>query len=523
MMRVTPEIKPRYNLEEIKSNMLKTGVGNMNLRRIMDVIQRASGEPEDIGPVFTYFDKRKESFIEVTVSSNGREAEIEVTDWNKLEITPDDLRFCLYKAGVVAGIDEEKLRQVVRRRPVEIATVVARAVEPVNGKDAKIEQLVKVMHKPRPKILPDGSVDLKSYDMLVPVEKDEVLLRKIPATKGTAGSTVDGRVIPPTPGKDAGLSKGKGTYLSEDGLELRAAISGSVMMDKRGRLYVEKTYVVHGNLGYSTGNVDTAGDVKVKGDVLAGFSVETDGDIIVHGIVEGARIVSRHGSVMVKGGIHGHQKQAHIEAEETVAARFIQQAVVTAGDTVMVSEHVLDSIISAGNKVDVSSKNGHILNSEIQAGKEIIVRNMGSTRSNKTKAHIGDPHRSVKNITQQIKELDKAIAKKASEIDRYEHDIQALVGSSKYRREDELKVKNYVTIMVNLYKQQRAAEAKRAELRKKLSALHQGRITVIDIIYAGCVVSIGDISSTVTESVKGVVFSIEDGEIVAKAIDEAED
>jgi len=523
MMTVTPEVRSRYNLKEIKANMLKTGVGNMNLQRIMDVIQRASGEPEDIGPVFTYFDKRKEKFIEVTVSSNGAEAQIEVTDWDKLEITPDDLRFCLYKAGVVAGIDEEKLRHIMRRRPVEIDTVVAKVVKPIDGENAEAKQVVNVMHKPQPKILPDGSVDLKSYDMLVPVEQDETLVRKIPATKGTAGSTVDGRVILPTTGKDIRFSKGKGTYVSEDGLELRAATDGSVMMDRRGRLYVEKTHVVRGNLGYSTGNVDSAGDVKVKGDVLAGFSVEADGDIIVHGIVEGSRLVSRYGSVMVKGGIHGHQREAYIEAKETVAARFIQQAIVTAGDTVMVSGHVLDSVVRAGNKVDVGSKNGHILNSLVQAGKEIIVRNMGSKRSNETKAYIGDPKMSLKDITQQIKELDKAIAEKASEIDDYERNIQMLIGSSTFRRENDLKVKNYVTIMVDLYEQQRAAEAKRAELKKNLRELLRGRITIIDTVYAGCVVSIANISSTLSESVKGVIFCIEDGELATKALQETED
>ena len=280
---------------------------------------------------------------------------------------------------------------------------------------------------------------------------------------------------------------------------------------------------MRGNLGYSTGNLDSAGDVKVKGDVLAGFSVEADGDIIVHGIVEGARVVSRYGSVMVRGGIHGHQKQAHIQAKETVAARFIQQAVITAGDTVMVSGHVLDSIVRAGSKVDVGSKDGHILNSLVQAGKEIIVRNMGSKRSNETKAHIGDPKMSLKDISRQIKELSEVITQKVSEIDEYERNIQALISSPTYRREDDLKVKNYVTIMVDLYDQQRAAEAKRAALREKLRALHQGRITIIDTIHAGCVVSIGNISSTVTESVKGVAFCIEDGELAAKALQEMED
>jgi len=80
--------------------------------------------------------------------------------------------------------------------------------------------------------------------------------------------------------------------------------------------------------------------------------------IAIHGVIEGARVVSKNGSIMVKGGIHGKQHQAYVEAKKTVAARFIQEATVVAGENVMVSGHVLDSLVQAGKRVDVCGQ-GH--------------------------------------------------------------------------------------------------------------------------------------------------------------------
>jgi len=515
-LTITPDIKSRYKLGEIRSNMLELGVGNMRLDLIRAVIEKASGQPEDIGPVFTYFDKEKEKYITVMVADDEQWALMDVGNWSVAQITADDLRFCLYKAGVVEGIREDNLVEAVAKKEANREFPVAEAVSPVDGEDAQIEHIVTVSHKPKPKILDDGSVDLKSYDLLVAVNKDQVLTRKIPAKHGIPGATVRGRPIPARQGNDVRLSASKGTYVSEDGLEFRAAADGNVLKDSKGCLYVEQVYNVRGDLGYSTGNIDCAGDVKIGGDVLSGFSVVATGDIVIHGVIEGARVVSKKGSVMVKGGIHGKQRQAYIKAKETVAAKFVQEATVFADDTVMVSGHVLDSTIKAGKKVDVSSQRGSVLNSLVQAGEEVIVRNLGGSRSRGTEARIADTEKDADEIRGRIAELEQFIAGSAEKLDKLKEVVDSLKKAAGPAAQVDSSLKSYVEMIKEENEKLRNAMEEQSGLRNLLAKLLRGQITVIDTSYPGSKVSIAGLVETVKDPLQALVYCVERGQLTSK-------
>lgn len=515
-LTVSPDIKHRFNIDEIRSNMLEVGVGNMRLDRIRDVIREASGRPEDVGPVFTYFDREKEKYITVTVADDDMWALIEVTNWSASEIIADDLRFCLYKAGVIEGINERALDEAVSQREAGKEILAAEAIPPRDGEDAQIEYLVSVTHKPKPKILPDGSVDLKSYDLLVAVQENQLLARKLPAKPAVPGATVRGRPIPAKPPKDTSLSCAKGTQVSENGLELRASYDGSVLRDGKGRLYVEQTYFVRGDLGYSTGNIDCAGDVKIGGDVLSGFSVVATGDVVVHGVVEGARVVSKNGSVMVKGGIHGRQNQAYIQASETVAARFVQEATVFAGDTVMISAHVLDSKVLAGKKVDVSSSHGHVLNSLVQAGEEIIVRNMGGPGSRGTEARIADLEKKTSDIRKELGELEQTIGGIKETLGKLGQTVSMLRNSPGTATQLQLRIKSYIERIQSENEKLKTIEEKKSALKQVLARLLGGRIAVIDTLYPGSTITIAGLSETARDPLRQIVYTVERSELACK-------
>jgi len=515
-LTITPDIKDRYNLAEIRSNMLELGVGNMRLDRIRAVIEKASGQPEDIGPVLTYFDKEKEKHIKVTVAADEQWALIEVDNWTLSEILADDLRFCLYKAGVVEGIKEDVLAEVMVRKEANKEILVAEAVSPVDGEDAQIEHIVTVSHKPKPKILDDGSVDLKSYDLLVAVTKDQMLTRKTRAKKGFSGATVRGRPIAAKQGNDVRISAGKGTYLSEDGLELRASADGNVLKDSKGNLFVEQVYSVRGDLGYSTGNIDCLGDVKIGGDVLSGFSVVATGDIVIHGVIEGARVVSKKGSVMVKGGIHGKQNQAYIEAKDTVAAKFIQEATIIAGDTAMVSGHVLDSTIKAGKKVDISSPRGSVLNSLVQAGEELIIRNLGGAHSRGTEARISDTEKSTDEIRERISKLEESATLLQENLGKLKEIVDRVKSAGGPVAQIDLRVKNYVERIKEENDKLSEAIVEQTALKTVLAKLLRGQITIIDTLYPGSKLSIAGLEETVKDPIKHLIYFVEKGQLTCK-------
>ncbi|MFA0521933.1 flagellar assembly protein A, partial [Vibrio sp. 10N.222.55.E8] len=88
-------------------------------------------------------------------------------------------------------------------------------------------------------------------------------MKRIPATKGTAGFTVRGRIIPPIPGKDCLIKPGKGTYISPDDPNLLLAASPGLPIIKERSIEVDDALCVS-NVDVSTGHIKFKGNVFVS-------------------------------------------------------------------------------------------------------------------------------------------------------------------------------------------------------------------------------------------------------------------
>ena len=78
-------------------------------------------------------------------------------------------------------------------------------------------------------------------------------------------------------------------------------VSGNVTLVED-RVFVSDTYVIEGDVGPSTGDIDYDGAVEVKGNVITGYTVKAAGDITVEGAVEGATLISE-GKIVLKRGM----------------------------------------------------------------------------------------------------------------------------------------------------------------------------------------------------------------------------
>jgi hypothetical protein len=188
-------------------------------------------------------------------------------------------------------------------------------------------------------------------------------------------------------GKDKPLPQGKNTYASEDGLSLYASLSGRIINEK-GKLQVESILAIHGDIDFSTGNIEFTGDIAISGDVLTGFKVKTEGDIRIKGVVEGAELISTKGSVLIGRGIVGQEK-ARILAECDVKAEFINEATIEAGHDVIVGEYIMNSIISASNEIRAVEGRGAIIGGKCYAEKSIEAKTIGSTSYLRTEVKVG--------------------------------------------------------------------------------------------------------------------------------------
>src|SRR5690606_11485656 len=113
----------------------------------------------------------------------------------------------------------------------------------------------------------------------------------------------------------------------------------------RGKINVFPVYEVNGDVDYKVGNIDFNGTVVVRGSVLPGFRIRSNGDIRIIGTVEGA-FLEAGGSIEVTEGVVG-QNKGKLYAGRNVKCSFVQDAMITAGEDVLVAQSIMHSHIKA--------------------------------------------------------------------------------------------------------------------------------------------------------------------------------
>ncbi|MDE3077310.1 MAG: DUF342 domain-containing protein, partial [Chloroflexota bacterium] len=185
---------------------------------------------------------------------------------------------------------------------------------------------------------------------------------------------------------------GPGTALSPDDVNLvMATVSGAVRLDSNGRVTIDNTYLIKGDVDLSTGNVDFEGSVVINQDVRRGFTIRASGDVEVKGSIEEARVIAG-GSIIARGGILGGASNASLQAGQDILARFANNATLIAGHDVILGQEAVNCGIEAEGRVVVGGKvptKGFIRGGTVRAAKEISAYTIGTTRGAKTKLEVG--------------------------------------------------------------------------------------------------------------------------------------
>lgn len=174
----------------------------------------------------------------------------------------------------------------------------------------------------------------------------------------------------------------------DDPLLLRAAIAGSPKLINQG---VQVNPVVEVDaVDLTTGNINFEGSLQVRGDISATMEVRVTGDVVVNGTMEAA-LVEAGGNVTVKGGIigmaeamqdaSGPARTAHIVCGGELKARFIENAIISAGQNVEVEREIRQCSIAAGGAVNVGAANAQqtaIMGGQIRALQAVRAGTIGS-------------------------------------------------------------------------------------------------------------------------------------------------
>ncbi|MFQ3620026.1 MAG: FapA family protein [Spirochaetales bacterium] len=417
----------------------------------------------------------------------------------------------LQRNGVVYGIKEEVIHQLEEDPQYGVPVLVAEGSKPRNGRDAYIvytfernTSQIKLKEK-------DGRVDFKELNLIQNVVEGQVLARKIPPEPGESGRTVTGKLLPAKDGKDCEIQIGKNVHLSEDGSTAIAEINGQVVITAD-KLNVEPIYVVEGDVNLKTGNILFLGTVMVKGNVEDGFSVKAAGNIEIMGSV-GKCDLDAEGDIIVHQGIAG-KTTGKVLCGHSVFARFIENALVEAGENVVVSDGIINSIIIANRKIICKGKRAAIVGGHLRAAEEINAKILGSVSGSETILEAGYDPKSK----ERFDNLNKRREELVKESDDVNLNLSTLLNLKKMKKTLPEEKEKYYQELLNR-KKEIAEELEKIkteieELKHYLSELKiNGKICSSSTVFPGVKIYIKDAFLEVKNEFKAVTF-IAEGSLV---------
>ncbi|MDR2028307.1 MAG: FapA family protein [Treponema sp.] len=410
---------------------------------------------------------------------------------------------------VVYGVKEDFLRDFADRPAYKENVLVAEGSRPVNGRDAYLQYNFETdQTKVRLREGVNGKIDFKDLNIIKNVVEGQPLARKIPAETGIVGRTVNGKVIPAKNGKDISLPLGKNVHVGDDGATIIADMNGQVV-EIGGKINVEPIYTVQGDVNLKTGNIIFLGTVIITGNVEDGFSVKAAGNIEVNGTVEKAEL-DAEGDIIVHQGITG-KGSGLVRAGRSIWARFIENAVVEAGNMVVVSDGIINSHVDAFKRIICQGKRAHVVGGRLRASEEINAKILGSpTSGTETICEVGFDPKSKEQL-EKLTENKEVLEKRLEEITL---NIQTLINIKKQRKS----LPEYKEAYLKELMDKRAlhiGDLKKVneEMEKVQAFLNslrtKGRVSASSKVYPGVKVIIRDFKEDVRNEYRAVTFILE--------------
>jgi uncharacterized protein (DUF342 family) len=399
--------------------------------------------------------------------------------------------------GVIKGINEDFLRNLADKPIYRQRVCVASGVNPIDGMDAYLEYFFEAdAAKARIKESDDGTVDFKQLNLIQNVVKDDPLAKKVEADLGVDGYTVSGKILLAKVGKDSTIQLGKNVRFADDGATILSDINGQVVLAK-GKISVDLVHVVEGSVNLRTGNIAFVGNVEVTGDVEEGFSVKASGNIEVHGAVNKASLEA-DGSITVAKGITGKEGTT-VYARQSVYARFIENSDVQAGDSVLVTDSIINSTVCAGRLVKCSGKKAAIVGGHTRAGEFISAKVIGSQGGGtETVCDVGyNPFAKLK--------LENAQQKRENlktEYDDLQNNLQTL---TKLKKQNRTLPEDKEAFFQELTKKNNELIAEMAELEKEIN---ERSLDLKNLMIVGRVVATAKVCQGVTVIIREQKFLV---------------
>ena len=444
--------------------------------------------------------------VELKIVEGEMKVDVFVTEPERgFDIEDKDIFLKLQEAGILYGVDEESIREIIEKKLYNQYVTVAVGKEPIKGKDAEIIKFFGEDEKSKnPEIDGRGNADFKNITKIANTKIGSPLAKKEPLTKGIEGVNVFGSKIIPEVGLDKKIPMGKNVEISKDKLKLFSKLDGQISV-VNGFINVFPIYVIDGDVDYSTGNIDFVGTVQVRGKVLEGFSIKAVGDIVVDGIVENA-FLEAGGNIYVAKGVLGKENgDGYLKAGGDIKALFIQNMKIESTGSVEVLEHIMHSFIEADDTIKAIGGKGRIIGGHLISSKLVVANQMGSEYGNHTVVEIGISPNDVKEKKELIDELEET----KESYENLKKEIITLQRMKVNGKTDD--DKNRQLLLKTKHQFVLAKELKSIEMRlERLTRMEEksvsGNVHVLNKVYEGVRLRIGSHNLDIKNELEHVTF-----------------
>lgn len=299
---------------------------------------------------------------------------------DKCSVRNEPLPELLKVAGIEFGIDQSALQNaqsIISEGYTDYTDIpIAEGQQSALGTDAYLKFAFEI-GPIAGKRLEDGTIDFRERKIMIGVAKDTLLATKIAAVSGSPGINVLGEELEPEGGKDVDVKIKHDVAFNKENGEIRASKDGILTVVNDCEIKVCAKQVIHTDIDYNTGNIDSKSCVIVHGAVQPGFKVHTGGDLEIKKEVMSANILSE-ANVVIKGGITG--KKTHITADGDIDFKFIEQGSMKSGGNIVMRKQSYYSNLSAKGAI-LCSEGTNIIGGEIIAGDSLTTAHVGSSNA----------------------------------------------------------------------------------------------------------------------------------------------
>ncbi|MDR2111151.1 MAG: FapA family protein, partial [Spirochaetaceae bacterium] len=335
----------------------------------------------------------RDSMVKVRLSPDAMEASVDILRelGAGLPLKQENILKALADAGVTRGIDRKALEIAFQQALSEgicAGQILARGEPPIAAGGTAVKWLIPIAEIQGTAGDSGGGIPKRSLS----VTQDTVLAEvRRAGPEGRAGFDVTGKTLPPEQGISLTLHHDdsvKAVHI-EGGERLMAACSGELSFNGKD-LRISAFHGIRGDVGPATGNIDFPGEIRITGNVKAGFTVKGGKDVRIGGSVESA-LISAGGKVVIAQGVIGGGRGA-IRARNTIEVSFVEQATLLAVEDIRVKNSCLSCNIKTNGLLWLAEETGSLAGGVCKARHGINAANIGSEQRKQTEISFGQDY-----------------------------------------------------------------------------------------------------------------------------------